>query len=112
MADTAATCWTPPNPIERRRSHLVEDGQRTVTLQVSSGSGETYTNAGGPATARTPVGNFAIQRRIHGVREAALGTLYDPCTSTEASRSTVRRPFPPTPRVTGVYGSPVRMRPG
>ena len=58
--------------------HVVEDGRRTVTLQVSSGNGETYTNANGTARARTPVGSFRIERRIHGLREAALGTLYDP----------------------------------
>lgn len=58
--------------------HVVEDGRRTVTLQVSSGNGETYTNANGSARARTPVGSFSIERRIPGLREAALGTLYDP----------------------------------
>jgi peptidoglycan hydrolase-like protein with peptidoglycan-binding domain len=58
--------------------HLVEAGQRTLTLHVSSGNGKTYTNAGGTARARTPVGDFTIERRIHGLREAALGTLYDP----------------------------------
>lgn len=58
--------------------HLVEDGRHTVTLQVSSGNGGTYTNANGTARARTPVGSFHIERRIHGLREAPLGTLYDP----------------------------------
>ena len=59
--------------------HLVEDGQRVVTLKVSSGSGEGYeTGGGGTARALTPVGRFVIERRIHGVREAPLGRLYDP----------------------------------
>lgn len=64
--------------LDRQLLHLVEDGTRTVTLQVSSGSGQTYTNARGQARARTPVGEFVVERRVHGVREAALGTLYDP----------------------------------
>ncbi|HSK21542.1 MAG TPA: L,D-transpeptidase family protein, partial [Egicoccus sp.] len=64
--------------LDRQLLHLVEDGTRTVTLQVSSGSGETYTNASGQVRARTPVGEFVVERRVHGVRKAALGTLYDP----------------------------------
>lgn len=56
--------------------HLIEGGQRTVTLKVSSGNGEAY--RGGAARANTPVGDFVVQRRIHGLRQAELGTLYDP----------------------------------
>ena len=59
--------------------HLVEARERIVTLKVSSGSGETYrSSSGAAARARTPVGRFVVERRIHGVREAALGRLYDP----------------------------------
>ena len=71
-----------PNRIEvdldRQLLHLVRGGQRVVTLQVSSGSGELYQNAAGTATALTPVGDFVIERRIEGERIAALGTMYDP----------------------------------
>lgn len=59
--------------------HLIEGGQRVVTMHVSSGSGGTYETAnGGTARSVTPVGSFTVERRIHGVRNAPLGTLYDP----------------------------------
>lgn len=61
--------------------HLVEGGERVVTMKVSSGNGEGYTRGdGSTGTANTPVGDFTIERRISGVREssAGLGTLYDP----------------------------------
>ena len=64
--------------LDRQLLHLVEGGARVVTLQVSSGNGEAYTNASGTALARTPVGQFVVERRIHGERVAALGVLYDP----------------------------------
>lgn len=64
--------------LDRQLLHLVEEGQRIVTMQVSSGNGETYTSGNGTAQARTPVGTFVIERRIHGIRQAPLGTLYDP----------------------------------
>lgn len=64
--------------LDRQLLHLVEGGDRVVTLQVSSGNGETYANASGTAVARTPVGQFVVERRIHGERVAALGVLYDP----------------------------------
>lgn len=73
----------PPTRIEvdldRQVLHVVEGGTRVVTLKVSSGNGEPYrTASGGTAIARTPVGDFVVERRIHGVRQAPLGTLYDP----------------------------------
>lgn len=65
--------------LTRQVLHLVEDGERVVTLHVSSGSGEAYTtSSGGTAYGNTPVGEFVIERRIAGTREADLGTLYDP----------------------------------
>lgn len=65
--------------LDRQILHLVQGGERVVTLKVSSGSGQPYpTASGGTAIARTPVGEFVIERRIHGVRNARLGTLYDP----------------------------------
>lgn len=73
----------PPTRIEvdldRQVLHLVQDGRRTRTLPISSGNGETYTTAsGGTARSVTPVGQFTIERHIRGVRNAPLGTLYDP----------------------------------
>lgn len=59
--------------------HVVKDGTRIRTMPTSSGNGATYLEKDGDeATALTPVGNFRIERRITGVREADLGTLYDP----------------------------------
>jgi hypothetical protein len=65
--------------LTRQLAHVVRDGTRVVTLQVSSGNGAAYASASGGTTyARTPVGEFRIERRIHGVRESRLGILYDP----------------------------------
>ena len=65
--------------LDQQLLHLVEDGERIVTLHVSSGSGQPYTTAsGGTAVSNTPVGEFTIERRIAGARRASLGTLYDP----------------------------------
>jgi hypothetical protein len=48
-------------------------------LPISSGNGATYTQKdGSTARALTPTGWYKIERRIVGVREADLGTLYDP----------------------------------
>jgi lipoprotein-anchoring transpeptidase ErfK/SrfK len=59
--------------------HVVKGGDRIRTMPTSSGNGEEYeTSSGGTARALTPVGDFVIERRISGVREADLGTLYDP----------------------------------
>jgi hypothetical protein len=65
--------------LTRQLAHVVRDGTRVVTLQVSSGNGEAYPSAGGGTSyARTPVGEYRVERRIVGVRESRLGTLYDP----------------------------------
>ena len=48
-------------------------------LPVSSGSGSEYeTASGGTARSLTPIGTYAIQRKIPGTRVADLGELYDP----------------------------------
>jgi len=62
--------------LTRQLAHVVREGTRVVTLHVSSGNGEAYRQ--GTAYARTPVGDFRIERRIHGERHAELGVLYDP----------------------------------
>ncbi len=63
-----------------RQIAFVVDADRDVSIvNVSSGSGETYaTPEGGTATAYTPTGRFTIVRRIDGIREAPLGSLYRP----------------------------------
>lgn len=59
--------------------HLITDGELARTMPVSSGNGAAYTtSSGGTAYSLTPVGHFTIERRIRGVRNAPLGTLYDP----------------------------------
>jgi peptidoglycan hydrolase-like protein with peptidoglycan-binding domain len=59
--------------------YVVKGGAITRILPVSSGNGETYLQKNGhPAKALSPVGFYRIQRRIIGVHEADLGTLYDP----------------------------------
>ena len=59
--------------------YFVQGGELSRIMPVSSGSGQSYTTAsGGTARSLTPVGTFTIERRISGVREANLGTLYDP----------------------------------
>ena len=65
--------------LTRQVLYLVEGGALTRIVPVSSGSGESYTTAsGGSARSLTPVGSFTVERKIQGVREAPLGTLYDP----------------------------------
>lgn len=57
---------------------VLADGGVT-TINVSSGNGQTYTHPDGhTAVAITPTGDFSVQRRIDGVREAPLGSLYRP----------------------------------
>ncbi|MBK5306097.1 MAG: murein L,D-transpeptidase [Frankiaceae bacterium] len=59
--------------------YVVKGGAITRILPVSSGNGERYEQKSGRmARALTPVGWYTIQRRIVGMREADLGTLYDP----------------------------------
>jgi lipoprotein-anchoring transpeptidase ErfK/SrfK len=59
--------------------YYVADGRLERIIPVSSGSGQTYrTPGGGTARSLTPVGTFRVERRIRGVRNAPLGTLYDP----------------------------------
>ena len=65
--------------LTRQVLYVVRGGVLQRVLPVSSGSGATYTQgSGGTAVALTPVGRFTVERRVRGVREADLGTLYDP----------------------------------
>ena len=59
--------------------YVVKNGAVQRIMPVSSGNGATYEQKdGSSARALTPKGYYKIQRRIIGVREADLGTLYDP----------------------------------
>jgi lipoprotein-anchoring transpeptidase ErfK/SrfK len=74
---------SPSNRVEvdltKQVLYVVKGGAVQRILPVSSGNGATYEQKdGSDAKALTPVGWYKIQRRIVGVREADLGTLYDP----------------------------------
>jgi lipoprotein-anchoring transpeptidase ErfK/SrfK len=59
--------------------YVVKGGEIARIMPVSSGNGASYKQKNGvKARSLTPVGWYKIERRIVGVREADLGTLYDP----------------------------------
>jgi lipoprotein-anchoring transpeptidase ErfK/SrfK len=59
--------------------YVIKAGAIVRILPVSSGNGKSYLQKNGrKARALTPVGYYKVQRRIVGLREADLGTLYDP----------------------------------
>lgn len=64
--------------LSRQVLFLVEDGRVTEIYDTSTGSGQPYEVDGDVRIARTPLGTFAIERKIDGWRESALGTLYRP----------------------------------
>jgi peptidoglycan hydrolase-like protein with peptidoglycan-binding domain len=54
-------------------------GSGTRIFNASSGNGEDFTFPDGtPAVAYTPTGDFSVLRRIEGMDEGPLGTLYRP----------------------------------
>ena len=54
--------------------YFVSGGSLTRIMPVSSGSGDSYTtSAGGTARSLAPGGSYASQRKIPGIRVAALG---------------------------------------
>lgn len=62
-----------------RQVVFVVTGSGTRIFNASSGSGEDFTWPDGtPAVAYTPTGDFSVQRRIEGMDEGPLGTLYRP----------------------------------
>jgi lipoprotein-anchoring transpeptidase ErfK/SrfK len=74
---------SPSNRVEvdltKQVLYVVKGGAVKRILPVSSGNGASYEQKdGSEARALTPTGFYRIQRRIVGVREADLGTLYDP----------------------------------
>src|SRR5690606_27197855 len=65
--------------LERQLLLVVRDGRVQWALNTSTGSGEAYNRpSGGSGVARTPRGEFEIERQINGVRRAELGVLYRP----------------------------------
>jgi peptidoglycan hydrolase-like protein with peptidoglycan-binding domain len=65
--------------LERQLLLVVRGGQVHWALNTSTGNGEAYARpSGGSGVARTPRGDFAIERQINGMRRAELGNLYRP----------------------------------
>lgn len=65
--------------IARQIAFVVLSSDQEVTLNVSTGNGETYANPGGGTdVAYTPVGSFTVLRKISGDERAPLGTLHSP----------------------------------
>jgi hypothetical protein len=65
--------------LDKQVLYYVEGDRIVRIMPVSSGNGSSYEREdGGVARSLTPVGTFRIQHTIRGVREADLGTLYDP----------------------------------
>jgi lipoprotein-anchoring transpeptidase ErfK/SrfK len=65
--------------LERQVLFVVRGGQVQWTFNTSTGNGEAYDRpSGGTGVARTPRGDFEIERQINGVRRADLGLLYRP----------------------------------
>jgi peptidoglycan hydrolase-like protein with peptidoglycan-binding domain len=65
--------------LERQLLFVVRNGEVQWTFNTSTGNGEAYDRpSGGTGVARTPRGDYEIERQIDGVREAELGTLYRP----------------------------------
>jgi peptidoglycan hydrolase-like protein with peptidoglycan-binding domain len=65
--------------LERQLLLVVRGGQVQWALNTSTGNGEAYARpSGGSGVARTPRGDFAVERQINGLRRAELGDLYRP----------------------------------
>ncbi|MFN8077290.1 MAG: L,D-transpeptidase family protein [Kineosporiaceae bacterium] len=65
--------------LRRQLLAVVRDGRTTLVLDVSTGSGRTYTQPDGDrATATTPQGSFRVAWQVDGWRTSDLGRLYRP----------------------------------
>lgn len=65
--------------LDKQVLYLVEGGEVSLVLPISSGSGESYRHrSGGWARASTPEGRYTFDRKITGWRHAFLGSLYNP----------------------------------
>lgn len=67
--------------LDRQIMFAVDSGGDYTVINVSTGSGKPFQSAEegkGIVLAHTPIGDYEIIRRIDGLREAPLGTLYYP----------------------------------
>ena len=65
--------------LDRQIAFYIAASGAVTTINISSGSGREYDKPdGGTAVAYTPTGEYAVERRVDGLREAPLGSLYYP----------------------------------
>ena len=67
--------------LDRQVMFAIDAAGNVTTINVSTGSGREFQSAEpgkGIVVAHTPIGEYVVQRRIDGNREAPLGTLYRP----------------------------------
>ncbi|HLT96019.1 MAG TPA: L,D-transpeptidase family protein [Acidimicrobiia bacterium] len=65
--------------LTRQVMYLIRGNEVQQVFPISSGNGEPYTNSFGKFTnARTPTGDFKIQRHVRGERISYLGFLWNP----------------------------------
>ncbi|MBT8197104.1 MAG: L,D-transpeptidase, partial [Acidimicrobiia bacterium] len=72
-----------PNRVEidltRQVLYLVLEGEVAAVIPVSSGNGASYVNSrGNTVRAKTPRGDFTIQRHIEGLHKSYLGSMWSP----------------------------------
>jgi peptidoglycan hydrolase-like protein with peptidoglycan-binding domain len=65
--------------LDRQIAFFTDGGGAVSVINVSSGSGEEYVDAGGTTdVAYTPTGDYSVIRVVDGLDVAPLGTLYRP----------------------------------
>ncbi|MCO6502876.1 MAG: murein L,D-transpeptidase [Acidimicrobiales bacterium] len=65
--------------LSRQVMYLIRGNKVQQVFPISSGNGQPYTNSFGKFTnARTPTGDFKIQRHVRGERISYLGFLWNP----------------------------------
>jgi lipoprotein-anchoring transpeptidase ErfK/SrfK len=65
--------------LTRQVMYLIRNNKVVQIFPISSGNGQPYKNSFGSFTnARTPTGDFRIQRHIKGLRVSYLGELWNP----------------------------------
>ncbi|MBT8212782.1 MAG: L,D-transpeptidase [Acidimicrobiia bacterium] len=72
-----------PNRVEidltRQVLYLVLEGEVAAVIPVSSGNGDQFVNSrGNTVRAKTPQGDFTIQRHIEGLHRSYLGSMWSP----------------------------------
>lgn len=64
--------------LTRQVLYLSEAGRLTRVVDVSTGSGRLYVSDGVTSRAYTPLGRYAVQRKVDGIDVGRLGVLYRP----------------------------------